>query len=177
MENLSSSIRGVSIYKQQPNINEPTMSRFMANIVDLISDDSDSDSDEDDELVDAPPAPASVLEMSPAQQDIAIDTLDVSQLNYSFRMLRKKSITKPLHGQFITIKAFLGKLDKSNPNHAFTLPQYRRAWEYAVQLQENEVAVNEIVETRPELDAAGIEAEFVTQMQRISRSVSELRDF
>jgi len=164
------------MYQQQPNINETTMSRPMQDIVDLTGDDSDSGSEEDDELLETPFAPAPALEMSHAQQDIQEDTLDVSKLNYSFKMLHKNSITKTLKDQFITIRAFLGKLDKANPNHTFTLPQYRRAWEHAVQLQENEVAVNDIVETRPDLDAAGIEVEFMTQMQRISRSVSELRD-
>jgi hypothetical protein len=173
MDYLGSSIPGVSMYQQRPNINATSMARPRADAVDLTGDDVDDSGSEEEDEDEVPDTSSAALPMSLAPQDSDNDTLDVSKLNYAFKMLRKNSTTKPLDRQFITIRSFLGKLDKKNHHHTFTPPQYRRAWEHAVQLQENRVAVNQIVQARPGLDAAGIEAEFMAQMKRVSRSVSE----
>jgi hypothetical protein len=150
------------------------MSAPAREIIDLTGDmDLDSGSEPEEDLPQDSSAPA--LAMSQFLQNSESDTLDVSKLNYSFNMIRN-AIHKPIKAQFISIRSFLRRLDKNNPAYAFTGPQYCRAWEHAVRLHENEVAVNELIGSNPTLDRAGIERIFEEQMERVIRSVSTTRE-
>jgi hypothetical protein len=174
MDTLGSSMSGLSMQRQQTEIRDGPMSRSLPSVIDLtVESDSDSDSGQDGQ----PPASSHPpLSMPVSAQGIENDTLDVTKLNYNFTMISANSIEKPIKKQYISVKSFLGRLDKNNRAYAFTASQYCRAWEHAVKLNENDVAINQLVATNPNLDPAGIETLFAKQMQEVIHSVSTRGD-
>lgn len=118
----------------------------------------------------------SIAEQQRAMADDAVesknDTLDVSKLNYGFNLILNNSTNSTIKGQFIKPCNFFRQLDRHNTAHSLTVAQYRRAWRYAVDSKEEDFAVNQIVNTNPGIDSAGIEAIFTQQFRELRQAVS-----
>jgi len=150
-------------FNQQNNNGTATMT---SNFIDLTADDDVKSESDDDDLVELTPAQ---MELAMAEKDNnkEEDTLDVSKLNYSFKMFNRNSEDQPLRNQIGSLTMFLKRLDRGNRSYRFTRDQYRRAWAHAVRLHEKDFAINHILLKNRGLDRAGIEAVFAHEIQEI----------
>ena len=164
MDNVGAANGSPPLFFNPRNNEDTTISN--SNFIDLTGDDDAKSDSSDDDLVELTPAQ---MELALAEKNIRDDgdTLDVSKLNYSFKMLHRKQEHQPLEKQVVPINSFLRVLDRNNTAYQFTHAQYRRAWGYAIKLNENQFAINHILLNNRDLDRAGIEAEFAQQVQQI----------